>query len=229
MTSDNHLDLNLLAAHLDDRLDASEKTAVVLHLSSCEACRATLAAFARASVAAEPRDAGRATLVARVRPGVWMSLAASLAIATVAGVLRMSERLPSQVPPAGPDVGSIALPSSVPPHVDAQPTPSVVPEVPASQRPPAVSRPAGDDNLIQKRGGQREIAGKTFRLIAGEWVDAAYDPLALLPLVHVQPSAREVWLERLPDLVPYAALGPRVLVVHQGTVYRFDSLPSSPR
>jgi hypothetical protein len=35
------------------------------------------------------------------------------------------------------------------------------------------------------------------------------------------PDQRSSLLSRLPALAPYAALGERVLVVYEGTVYRF--------
>ena len=64
--------------------------------------------------------------------------------------------------------------------------------------------------------------GKTFRLVAGEWIDSAYDPPALLPVRDlVGPDARTDVLARIPALAPYAALGANVTVVHEGVVYRF--------
>jgi len=83
------------------------------------------------------------------------------------------------------------------------------------------------DDLLAKRGGERRIVGKTFRLVAGEWRDTAFDPLAGLPLVEVQGlQERSLLLSRLPGLAPYAELGPHVVVVFEGTVYRFR--PISP-
>jgi Ca-activated chloride channel family protein len=71
------------------------------------------------------------------------------------------------------------------------------------------------------------VAGKTFRLVFGEWIDADFDGSALLPEVSVStPEERSALLARIPALVPYAALGERVLVVHDGTVYRFQLDPS---
>jgi hypothetical protein len=67
------------------------------------------------------------------------------------------------------------------------------------------------------------LGGKTFRLVAGEWVDSDYDPLSLLPVETVSASTRASLLDRMPELKPYAALGPNVLVVHRGVVYRFSS------
>ena len=79
-----------------------------------------------------------------------------------------------------------------------------------------------DERLLLKRGGERQAAGKTFRLVAGEWIDAAFDPGQALPTVVVSGAdERSALLSRLPDLAPYAALGERVVVVFEGTVYRF--------
>jgi hypothetical protein len=89
---------------------------------------------------------------------------------------------------------------------------------PAPQ-PPA---PAADD-LTTRRSGVRELGGKTFRLVAGEWVDSDYDPLGLFPVENIGPEARASLLDRIPELKPYAALGPNVLVVHRGVVYRFSA------
>jgi hypothetical protein len=40
------------------------------------------------------------------------------------------------------------------------------------------------------------------------------------------PEERSALLARIPALVPYAALGERVRVVYEGTVYRFGLDPS---
>ena len=68
----------------------------------------------------------------------------------------------------------------------------------------------------------QQINGKTFRLVAGEWIDSAYDPLAALPVQEITGSeARTALLARLPVLSQYAAIGPRVTVAHDGIVYQF--------
>ena len=57
----------------------------------------------------------------------------------------------------------------------------------------------------------------------GVWVDTAYDPLQLLPVTDITTrEARAALLVRTPALKPYADLGPRVTIVLDGTVYRFD-------
>jgi hypothetical protein len=73
------------------------------------------------------------------------------------------------------------------------------------------------------RGTQRRVAGKTFRFTFGEWIDADFDVSARLPEVTVSSAEeRAALLARLPALAPYAALGDRVRVVHDGAVYRFQ-------
>lgn len=75
----------------------------------------------------------------------------------------------------------------------------------------------------EKRSGGRRIAGKTFRMDSGQWVDTGFDPAAGLPVVAVRGSEqRKDALARVPELAPYLELGDRVLVVWQGTVYRFE-------
>jgi hypothetical protein len=84
-----------------------------------------------------------------------------------------------------------------------------------------------DERLLVLRGAQRRVAGKRFRLVSGEWIDADFDSAHFLPEVNVSSAdERAALLARLPALTPYAALGERVLVVHEGTVYRFRLEPS---
>lgn len=80
-----------------------------------------------------------------------------------------------------------------------------------------------DDVLGATRSGGRRLAGKTFRMASGEWIDASFDPAAGLPIVVIRGSVeRAAMLERRPELAPYTELGDRVLVVWQGTAYRFE-------
>lgn len=72
------------------------------------------------------------------------------------------------------------------------------------------------------RGGNRVVGDRSFHLVAGEWIDAAYDPLGLLPVEVIDgPEARAAVVTRVPALTPFAALGARVVVVQEGVVYRF--------
>ena len=206
-------DINLLAAHLEDRLDEQEKKGLLEHLAVCPECRATLAMLAReADLLPRPVGVGPASRVSRwpLPVRVWLPLAATLVVA-VAALTRLGGWAP-------PDEGHMAVPS---PKANASPTP------------PASSAPAGDRGARPRearvpilRGAERKVAGKTFRLVFGEWIDTEFDPAAALPSVDVKTSEESsALLARIPALAPYAALGERVLVVHQGTVYRFGTRP----
>lgn len=80
-----------------------------------------------------------------------------------------------------------------------------------------------EEDLLKKRGAGRIIAGRTFQMSGGEWVDSAYDPSRAMPSVAVRGSAaRSALLARIPELAPFTELGDRVVVVWNGTVYRFE-------
>lgn len=198
---DHQPDLNALAAQAEGRLGPAESEALLDHLSGCSACRDTAALMARA-LAADP-SAARRRIPSAAR---WLALAATLVLATIVG-LRVTRERPETTPAPAPPA------TSVPP---ASPVPGAAPEVsPAA----AATAPAPPD---RKRGGSdRKIAGKTFRLVAGEWVDAAYEPAAGLPAVEASGlQARRRLLEEHPALMPYLTAGDRVLVVLDGRVYR---------
>ncbi|MGQ0428722.1 MAG: zf-HC2 domain-containing protein [Gammaproteobacteria bacterium] len=96
---------------------------------------------------------------------------------------------------------------------------------PGGERPAAEESGAGpaEDAPGEKRSGGRRVAGKTFRMASGEWIDASFDPTAGLPTVIARGGEeRRAVLARVPELAPYTELGDRVLVVWQGTVYRFE-------
>jgi hypothetical protein len=209
-------DLNLLAAFAEDRLDETERQQLVAHLAGCAECRATLAAYARASVPAQPRPAGATDTSASWRS--WMSVAAMLAILTIGGIVALLNR-DAIVPPAAvdPNPGSQA-PAVGPPGTTPAPTrPGQGRETAPAPTDPVP--PGGTPTL--RRGSERIVGGKTFTLVAGEWIDRSYDRFALLPLVDAPtPAERDKLLARVPALRPFAALGPRVLAVHEGTVYR---------
>jgi hypothetical protein len=87
---------------------------------------------------------------------------------------------------------------------------------------PPVPAPTVDPGTT-RRSGEREIASRRFRLEAGTWIDMAYDPFKLLPVVDVRTTAeRDALVARVRGLQPFLALGARFTVVHDGTVYRFD-------
>jgi hypothetical protein len=80
-----------------------------------------------------------------------------------------------------------------------------------------------DPTLLVKRGGAtRQAGGKTFRLRSGEWVDTSFESAASRPTVLIQGAdERAAAVKRMPGLGPYAALADRVVVVFDGSVYRF--------
>lgn len=88
----------------------------------------------------------------------------------------------------------------------------------------AVRQPTMDDEaLLVKRGATRTVAGKTFRMTGGEWLDSSFDLSTALPTVIVRGrEERSKVLQDSPNLAPYAGLGDRVTVVWNGTVYRFE-------
>jgi hypothetical protein len=95
------------------------------------------------------------------------------------------------------------------------------PDHSAGGEPPAAG--VTEDELLTKRSAGRVVAGKTFRMAAGEWVDAAFDPTLGMQTVTIRGSeARSDLLIRIPGLAPFTELGDRVVVVWEGTVYRFE-------
>lgn len=188
-------DLNALAAWVDGRLEPGERADLAAHLATCPRCRAIVAELARA--AAPPARAWRPVF----------ALAASIAVVAVAGgaYLLVHEReQPAVVPPViirpAPPTASPSAPSVAPP----------TPSSPSNPSPPADRKRAA---------GTTSVHGKTFRLVAGEWIDQSYRESDFLPAVQV--SSRQQ-LDTIPALRPYAALGSRFTVVIGGTVYRIS-------
>lgn len=224
MASDPH-DPEMTAAFVEGRLDARDRALVTAHAAECLECREVIAAL---TSAAGPELPGVVRVDAAERAG-WgprylLPLAATIAIGTVAGVLvlRLNDApsRPAAPPPAPAPEGSASVPAPKP----LPPSASPVPSAPAERQP--VTRPAPpeqvDERLLPRRSGERVIGEKVFRLVAGEWTDTSYDPVAGLPVVEVRtPAERDALLARFPSLRPFAALGPTVLVVQDGTVYRF--------
>jgi hypothetical protein len=219
-------DLDLLAAHLEDRLDAVETERLTRHLAGCVQCRETLAALARnADLLPHPTPAPQATRRVVPLPRlVWLPLAAALIVA-VATLTRFDwrvspgERRPERTPSAGPTPS----PERVVPTGEGLPArPAPPPPSPPGAGSRSDTEPT-DERVLVLRGTQRRVAGKTFRFTFGEWIDADFDVSARLPEVTVSSAEeRAALLARLPALAPYAALGDRVRVVHDGAVYRFQ-------
>lgn len=194
----SHADPNDLAAFVEGRLPEGERATLVAHLAACRDCRATLAAYGRG--AAAPRRQ------ASLRP--WLPIAAILVMSVGLGLMVWRAEGPQAPAPAPPDS---------PPRPPAAAT-SPPPVAPA---PPAAA--TGREDVSVRRSGLRRVGDKTFQLVAGEWVDRAFDPLALLPVEEVVgDEARAALILRVPALAKYAALGPKVVVVHDKTVYRFQ-------
>jgi hypothetical protein len=224
MNADAH-NLDLLAAYVEDTLDRSERSAVAAHLSECRDCRAVLAEYVKAAIAEGHTPSRRRTWGGAPGPRVWLPIAATIAVATVASSVYITQRN-NEAGPVAPSTheGRPALPSE---PVSRPDSPTVSP--PASTVPPAAGvptvprqQPRVDDDLMRLRGAERRVGDKRFKLVSGEWIDTAYDPFGALPIVEARtPVDRVALLERLPALRPFAALGERVTVVYDGTIYKF--------
>lgn len=160
----------------------------------------------------------RGGLTARIRQRVpyWLPIAATIVLGTVAFVL--VARRPDAPGTASAPVSSFSSSAQSPtPAPTASSTPTSAPQPPAARSRGVLPVPP-----VRRSGGTRRVAGKTFRLEAGEWVDAAFDAGALLPEMRLTTAfERRALLARVPALRTYAALGDRVTVLHRGTVYRF--------
>lgn len=220
-----HPDLTALAAFVDGRLSEPERRACVTHLAQCAECRAIVATYARGAAPDSGAGAAAAPVAARPRfRGVpaWLPIAATVMLATTAAITwwRMDATV---APVSAPSLAPTTPSPDVPPPASSQPAPAPeTPPVAAPAQPASPSTSQTPELLGPRRSGERIVGGKTFRLVAGEWIDAAYDPLDLLKIENVEgPEARTAVFARLPALAEYAALGPRVIVVVDGTVYRF--------
>jgi hypothetical protein len=200
-------DLNALAALAEQRLPPAEQATVLEHAADCRECREILAALTRASAGE------RTTAQAWSRPRFWMPVAATLAIAAVGTVMLTRQDQAPVAHEASRSSGASTQPSAAAPPAPAAPQPAP---------PEASGRTGQPESLDRRRGATRNVSGKVFRLEAGNWIDSTYDETAGLPVVDITSRAqkRDV-LSRLPSLKPYVALGPHVVVVWRGTVYRF--------
>ena len=68
-----------------------------------------------------------------------------------------------------------------------------------------------------RAAGTRSLEGRTFRLVAGEWIDVEYRVIDALPADDIR--SREE-LDARDVLRPFAALGRNFTVVLNGRVYR---------
>jgi hypothetical protein len=201
-------DLNRLAALVDGRLTNDERQGVLSHLAECRTCRDVVSVLTDGL-----GPAPAATRWPWSRPAVWLPIAATLAIAAGGAFLVNTTSRGALAPPPPPETVVVSPPSPE----RTVPAPEVRPSPP-----PAAGAP---EDLLRRRSGTRQVGMKTFRLVAGEWTDSTYDPGALLPIVEVASAgARRDLLARTPALAPYAAVADRVVVVHEGSVYRFGAI-----
>src|SRR5580704_1230994 len=156
-------DFDALAAFVEDRLGRSERAQLLDHLASCERCRTIVAELVRTRAP---------TRSVRSFPAVALPLAASLMFAVAGGGLYWLVRTPSSshiapaVEPSRPNPPAPAQPSS--PGV----TPEVAPTVSPSGTPaPGRSATSPDVPDRTRAAGPRSVGSKTFRLVAGEWID----------------------------------------------------------
>jgi putative zinc finger protein len=219
----------LLAAYLEDTLDQRERDATIAHLAACSDCRGAMALLARAAAAdllplPVPPEARIAPRPWRLRSAIWLPIAASAVIATVIG-LRLGPLAPASPDRRSGQDGTVARsPAAEPSTLAPAASPGRRSPAAASLAPvPRERTPGLDESLLARRGVDRRVGGKTFRWETGRWVDTAFEPAISLPTVDAKgPDARSALLARLPALAPYAGLGDRVVVVFEGTVYRFS-------
>jgi hypothetical protein len=84
------------------------------------------------------------------------------------------------------------------------------------------STPAGEELLV-RRAADRIVKGKTFRMESDTWIDSAFDPRSGAPTVLVRGTDERTLLAmQNPELAEFSDLGPRVIVVWDGKVYRFE-------
>lgn len=211
-------DTNIIAAYLEGRLETTEEARFLAHAARCAVCRETIANFARASREVDEAP-GKASGGTAGWPRSWMLPAAAALVLAAGTALVVQQRRDAPTPPGTRSPSpSIHLPTETAPPAPAPQTGQPVAGTP--------SAPTADPSLTRRRGGERRVGTKVFRLEAGEWVDREYDPLAAFPVVQISTRQEQAaLLRRLPVLRQYAALGDRVTVVHAGTVYRFSIPP----
>jgi Putative zinc-finger len=192
-------DLNALAAWADGRLGADARNEVTAHLAGCPRCRAIVAELARGAAPAARAWTPR------------LAIAATLAVAAIGAGAYLIVQPREQS-------GAIAPATSRPAPAPRVSTPSVSPAPPAPtlSSPSLPSSPAPPSDR-RRAAGTTSVHGKTFHLVAGEWIDDAYRESDFLPAVDV--ASREQ-LDRTAALRPFAGLGSRFTVVVAGTVYR---------
>ena len=214
-------DLNALAAYLEGRLEGEEQRRTIEHLSHCLECREMAALVSRSwrTVRAGDGDGVARGWAATAARFPWLGLAAVAVVATVVAVRLRPPPSPVAGPVTSPPAAAASAPGPASPSAEAALRPPSVIQAP-SVRARATADPI-DESLLARRAGVKRVAGKAFRFVRGEWVDSSFDPTAALAVVEVEgPAERQRIVARLPGLAPYLALGDRVVVVFEGTVYR---------
>lgn len=220
----NEHDPNLLAAHLEGRLEAEEEQRLLRHLTECAGCRRALALLGRSAGDLLPwRESGSRAADSWVLRGRWLSVAAMFLVATALAIrfAAAPHVAPGDAPATNRPVPTPRVgPETVPAPNATGSAPVAAPTTGAPG--PATTEGIGE-SLLVKRGAERRLGEKTFRLVEGQWVDLAIDPGTALPTVDVKGAeARAAILSKIPSLAPYAGLGERVRVSFEGTVYCFS-------
>ena len=210
-TAGEDADLNALAAFVDGRSSESERAVVREHLASCARCRTVVGELTQAG-ASRPAPLGwsRAAL----------PLAASILIALGGGGLYLITRpgtAPAAVAPAAPSPAAAPAPPSAIDRPDGRSSsPANTTPAPSATRRP---QPPADRT---RSAETKSVAGKTFRLVAGEWVDVDYRVADVAAVVDIRTPDAFGGHERLR---PFAGLGRRFTVVLDDTAYRVDLPP----
>lgn len=224
--ADSHLSYDTLEALVDGRATDVDREIAEAHLDGCPSCTEALADLTRfgATMAESARAAAappHVPLPLWRRYAVPAAAAAVIALALVVPRLARSPELES--PGAGRPRPNASPATSTPGGAVAAPRTATGTPAPVSP-PVTAATPVLAPGLDEpRRGGAREVAGKRFRFVAGEWIDESYDRGARLPEVRVTSAVERTALEsKVPALTPFSALGRRVTVVVEGTVYVFD-------
>ncbi len=213
-------DLNTLAAFVDRRLDAPARARVVEHLAECPRCRAIVAELVNAGAARQKQSRSFASA---------LPIAATLLIAAGGGALyfALRDHAPASSHTAAPSAAAPASSSTNPPAADTPSSPSALNSAKAASpgEPASPSAPARRGQPDRTRGvGTKSVAGKTFRLVAGEWIDVDYRRTDLLPVVDITSRSD---FDAHGDLQRFAPVGSRFTVVVDGAVYRVQLPPAA--
>lgn len=223
---DPHLDYDMLEALVDGRATNLDREVADAHLDGCTACASALAdleAF-RDTIAVSTRNTP--SLRPRREPAWhrYVLPAAAAAVLALALVVPRLPRPPADAPPShGRDPDPAVAPSTPSTSTEVS-SPAVVAPAPTPGSKAVPAPPSAPSDLDEpRRSGTRELDGKRFRFVAGEWIDESYDRRARLPEVRVTTADERLAIEtRVPQLARFASLGPRARIVVDDTVYVFD-------